>query len=81
MDIIKTGKKSKHLYTLEKHRNCKISKDSLHMNDTSTPTTPYSRQYTSFTPDRNTHTASNIIKAGLVEVNVHNIYTHKPLTT
>jgi hypothetical protein len=34
MDIRKTGKKGKHLNTLEKYRIYKISKDNLHMNDT-----------------------------------------------
>jgi hypothetical protein len=34
MDIIKTGRKGKHLNTLEKYHICRISKDNLHMNDT-----------------------------------------------
>jgi hypothetical protein len=34
MDIIKTGRKGKHLNTLEKYYFCRISKDSLHKNDT-----------------------------------------------
>jgi hypothetical protein len=36
MDIMKTGRKGKHLNTLEKYYIYKISKDNLHMNDTVT---------------------------------------------
>jgi hypothetical protein len=37
VDIIKTGKKGKHLNTLEKYHIYRISKDNLHMNDTYNP--------------------------------------------
>jgi hypothetical protein len=33
MDIIKTGKKGRHLNTLEKYCIYRISRDNLHMND------------------------------------------------
>jgi hypothetical protein len=66
MDIIKTGKKGKHLNTVEKYHIYNISKDNLHMNDTSSHTTPYSRYYMSFTQDSSTHIPSHVIKAGLV---------------
>jgi hypothetical protein len=36
MGIIKTGRKGKHLNTLEKYYIYRISKDNLHMNDTHT---------------------------------------------
>jgi hypothetical protein len=34
MEIIKTGKKGKHINTPEKYHIYRISKDNLHMNDT-----------------------------------------------
>jgi hypothetical protein len=34
MDIVNTGKKGKHLNTLEKYHIYRTSKDNLHMNDT-----------------------------------------------
>jgi hypothetical protein len=34
MDIIKTGRKDKHLNSLEKYHIYIISKDNIHMNDT-----------------------------------------------
>jgi hypothetical protein len=55
MGIIKTGKEGKHLNTLQKCQIYKTSKDNLHMIDTHTDTTPYSRPYTNFTPDSSTH--------------------------
>jgi hypothetical protein len=34
MESVKTGKKGRHLNTLEKYHIYRISKDNLHMNDT-----------------------------------------------
>jgi hypothetical protein len=34
MDIVNTGKKGKHINTLEKYHIYRISKDNLHTNDT-----------------------------------------------
>jgi hypothetical protein len=34
MDVIRTGRKGKHLNTLERHQIYKISRNNLHMNDT-----------------------------------------------
>jgi hypothetical protein len=36
MEIITMGRKGQYLNTLEKHHICKVSRESLHMNDTST---------------------------------------------
>jgi hypothetical protein len=34
MDVIRTGRKGRHLNTLEKYHIYKISRNNLHMNDT-----------------------------------------------
>jgi hypothetical protein len=34
MDVIRTGRKSRHLNTSERHRIYKVSRNNLHMNDT-----------------------------------------------
>jgi hypothetical protein len=52
MDIIKKRKENKYP---KKYHIYKIIKDNLHMNDTSTPTTQYSRHYTSLMPDNSSH--------------------------
>jgi hypothetical protein len=44
MDIVKTGRKGKHLNTLEKYHIYRISKDNPHMNDTHINT--YNELYT-----------------------------------
>jgi hypothetical protein len=52
MKIVKTGKKGRHLNTLEKYRIYRISKDNLNMNDTYiTYTTPYLKHWVNSTPD------------------------------
>jgi hypothetical protein len=43
MRVLKTERKGKHLNTLEKYHIYKTSKDGMKMNDTSTPTTEFSR--------------------------------------
>jgi hypothetical protein len=83
LDIIKTGRKGKHLNTSEKFHIYRISKDNLHVNDLLTHTTPCLRHYTSFMPDssthKHTHTPSHVIKAGLGTLNIYNIYIHRPI--
>jgi hypothetical protein len=55
MDIIKTGKKGKHLNTLGKYHIYIANKDNLHINHTYIDTTSYLRPYTNFTPDSIIH--------------------------
>jgi hypothetical protein len=73
MDIIKTGRKGKHLNTLEKYNIYRINEDNLHMNDTyidiynpilETLHELYIRQ-------QHTHTPSHVIKAGLYLLYIH----------
>jgi hypothetical protein len=75
MDVITTGRKGKHLNTVERYHIYRISKDNLHMNDTYNDT--YNSMfvhYTSFTRDSSTHTPSYVIKAGLSTPNIHKVY-------
>jgi hypothetical protein len=58
MEIIKTGKKGRHLNTLEKYHVYRISKDNLHMNDTYTYTTPYLKHRVNSTPDSSKFTTT-----------------------
>jgi hypothetical protein len=49
MDVIRTGRKGRHMNTLEKYHIYKISRNNLHMNDnTSKHTILCSKQYTNF---------------------------------
>jgi hypothetical protein len=76
MDIVKTGKNSKHLNTSEKYCIYRIIKDNLHIHR---HITPYSKHYTSFTPDSSTHTPRHIANEELVTENAYNTCKHKSL--
>jgi hypothetical protein len=56
MDIIRMGRKGRHLNTLERYHIYKISRNKLHMNDTSKQAFLYTKQYVSFTIGSSTHT-------------------------
>jgi hypothetical protein len=82
MDVITTGRKGKHLNTLERYHIYRITKDKLHMDDTHNP---IMRHYTSFAQNSSTRTPSYIIKVELGTLNIHKfhkvyIYIHGTTT-
>jgi hypothetical protein len=57
MDVIRTGRKGRHLNTLERYHIYKISRNKLHMNDTHVEAQNLFKKYTSFTVDSSTSDA------------------------
>jgi hypothetical protein len=55
VDVIRTGRKGRHLNILEKYHIYTISRNSLHINDTSKHTILYSKQYMNFTIGSSTY--------------------------
>jgi hypothetical protein len=76
----KNRKKGKHFNILEKYHLFGINKDNLHTNDTFTDIYCHTFDTLKELYARWQHIQTrHVIKAGLVTLNAHNIYTHKPL--
>jgi hypothetical protein len=80
MDVIRTGRKGRHLNTVEKYHIYKIIRNNLYMDNRyiDTHTVPYFRQYTSFMTDSSMYTTKKDRKARTVmsDESIQGIHSH-----